>query len=52
MVIVAESDEELAGVLGRFIARLVAQRAAVGRENTAEPDADREWEDEPQLTGS
>jgi hypothetical protein len=47
-----ESDEELAGVLGRFIARLVAQGAAVDREITPEPDADREWEDEPQLTGS
>jgi hypothetical protein len=52
-----ESDEELAGVLGRFVARLVAHRAAVGPESAqrgdlAEPDADREWEDEPQLTGS
>jgi GTP-sensing pleiotropic transcriptional regulator CodY len=53
-----EPDEELAGVLGRFIARLVA-RAKADRENTqrtgpsaAEPDGEREWEDEPQLTGS
>jgi GAF domain-containing protein len=47
-----ESDEELASVLGRFIARLVVRAAAVDRENTAQPDPDREWEDEAQLTGS
>jgi len=47
-----ESDEELASVLGRFIARLVVRAAAVDRESTAQPDADREWEAEPQLTGS
>ena len=52
-----ESDEELAGVLGRFVARLVAYAAAVDRESTrrrdsAESEADREWDDEPQLTGS
>ena len=53
-----EADEELARVLGRFIARLVS-RVTVDRDNAqrtdsgaAEPDADREWEDEPQLTGS
>jgi len=52
-----ESDEELAGVVGRFVARLVAHAVAVDREtaqrrDVAERDADREWEDEPQLTGS
>ena len=51
-----ESDEELASVLGRFIARLVARAAALdsdaSRADSADPDADREWEDEPQLTGS
>jgi hypothetical protein len=53
-----DADEELAGVLGRFIARLVS-RATVGRENerrtntgVGEPGADREWDNEPQLTGS
>jgi hypothetical protein len=48
-----ESDEDLAGVLGRFIARLIARAAAADRDaERAEPDVDREWEDEPQLTGS
>ena len=53
------ADEELAGVLGRFISRLVLRAATADRPNTertgsraGEPDADREWEDEPQLTGS
>lgn len=53
-----EADEELASVLGRFISRLVV-RAATDRGNdrrasadVAEPLADREWENEPQLTGS
>jgi hypothetical protein len=52
-----EADEELAGVLGRFIARLVS-RTTVDRENGQPtdagraPDEDREWADEPQLTGS
>ena len=48
-----ESDEELASVLGRFIARLVARAASVDREaERADPDVEREWVDEPQLTGS
>ena len=53
-----ETDEELAGVLGRFISRLVV-KATPGRETTersepaaAEPDSDRDWADEPQLTRS
>jgi GTP-sensing pleiotropic transcriptional regulator CodY len=53
-----ETDEELADVLGRFISRLVV-KATPGREITersepasAEPDADRDWADEPQLTRS
>jgi len=53
-----ETDEELAGVLGRFISRLVV-KATPGREITersepaaAAPDADRDWADEPQLTRS
>ena len=50
-----EADEELAGVLGRFISRLVV-KAPLDRQNPeasvplSEPD--REWADEPQLTGS
>ena len=48
-----ESDEELASVLGRFIARLLARAASVDRDaERADPDVDREWVDEPQLTGS
>jgi GTP-sensing pleiotropic transcriptional regulator CodY len=53
-----EADEELAGVLGRFISRLVVRATAdraSGRRASAdvsEPDADHEWENEPQLTGS
>jgi len=53
-----ETDEELAGVLGRFISRLVV-KATPGHEiaersepASAEPDADRDWADEPQLTRS
>ena len=50
-----DSDEELAGVLGRFISRLVV-KAKVDHEITepaaAEPDAAREWADEPELTRS
>jgi GTP-sensing pleiotropic transcriptional regulator CodY len=53
-----EADEELAGVLGRFISRLVVN-ARLDREFTerseppeAEPNADREWADEPELTRS
>ena len=53
-----ESDEELAGVLGRFISRLVV-KAMLEREVTEPsepaapaPDADRDWADEPQLTRS
>ena len=52
-----DSDEELAGVLGRFITRLVV-RATIDRENEQQADtrladaaADRKWESEPQLTG-
>jgi GAF domain-containing protein len=52
----AEADEELASVLSRFIARLVS-RMTIDREtdqqtDTGNADADREWADEPQLTGS
>ena len=53
-----DADEELAGVLGRFVAQLVS-RATRDRENEARTDtgvgetgADREWDNEPQLTGS
>jgi GTP-sensing pleiotropic transcriptional regulator CodY len=53
-----ETDEELAGILGRFISRLVV-KARLDREITersepaaAAPDADREWADEAQLTPS
>jgi GTP-sensing pleiotropic transcriptional regulator CodY len=53
-----ESDEDLAGVLGRFISRLVV-KAMLERDFTepsepaaAAPDADRDWADEPQLTRS
>ena len=53
-----ETDEELAGVLGRFVSRLVV-KATLDREITersepapAAPDADRDWADEPQLTRS
>jgi hypothetical protein len=53
------ADEELAGVLARFIARLVAKAATAESESSRRsrhgapvPRRDREWEDEPQLTGS
>lgn len=52
----AESDEELASVLGRFISRLVARSS--GREGAkhpaamAVPEAEHEWENEPQLLRS
>jgi GTP-sensing pleiotropic transcriptional regulator CodY len=53
-----DADEELAGVLGRFISRLVV-KAMLDREITeriepgaAAPDADREWAGEPELTRS
>ena len=53
------ADEELAGVLARFIGRLVARAAATESENSQRtrhsapaPRRDHEWEDEPQLTGS
>ncbi len=52
-----DADEELAGVLGRFIARVVARAATEDRdeepraqETVREPEADREWAEEPQLT--
>jgi len=50
-----ETDEELAGILGRFVSRLVVN-ATLDREITERderlPDGDRNWADEPQLTGS
>lgn len=53
----AEADEDLASVLGRFISRLVSRSA--GRDSAkradadlAEHEAEREWENEPQLLGS
>jgi hypothetical protein len=52
-----EADEELALVIGTFVARLVA-RAAPAERQSSEPsraqvrEPDREWEAEPQLTGS
>jgi len=52
-----DTDEELAGVLGRFIARLISRAPGREREDerrtqvvVAEPEADREWAEEPQLT--
>jgi hypothetical protein len=55
-----DADEEIAGILGRFIARVVSHAAAVtDREDerrteaaTRETDVDREWAEEPQLTRS
>jgi GTP-sensing pleiotropic transcriptional regulator CodY len=51
-----DADEELAGLLGRFIARLVSREAARDRGDdrrsqvaAPEPEADREWAEEPQL---
>src|SRR6266550_163993 len=53
-----DAEEELAGVLGRFISRLVVN-AKLDREITersepaaAEREADREWAHEPELTRS
>jgi GTP-sensing pleiotropic transcriptional regulator CodY len=53
-----DAEEELASVLGRFISRLVVN-AKLDREITersepaaAEPEADREWAHEPELTRS
>jgi hypothetical protein len=48
------ADEELAGVLGRFISRLIWRAAGRGSAErakavVAERGADREWENEPQL---
>jgi hypothetical protein len=48
------ADEELAGVLGRFVSRLVV-KATLDREiaDPAPPaEPDREWEGEPELTRS
>jgi GAF domain-containing protein len=53
------SDEDLAGVLGRVVSRLVVN-AKLDREIgerpelvvAASPQADREWADEPELTRS
>jgi transcriptional regulator with GAF, ATPase, and Fis domain len=52
-----DADEELAGVLGRFVSRIVSKRGqawteAVRRAPSA-PQAvtDREWEEEAQLAG-
>jgi hypothetical protein len=56
-----DADEELAGVLGRFMTRLLSKTATVEptyarrprpRADLRESLADREWEDQPQLTGS
>jgi len=54
-----DADEEIAGVLGRFIARVVSHAATADREDerrsdaaAPEPNADPEWADEPQLTPS
>lgn len=54
----AEADEELASVLGRFISRLVSRSASresahrADADAAAVPEAEREWENEPQLLGS
>ncbi|MDQ2912488.1 MAG: GAF domain-containing protein [Chloroflexota bacterium] len=50
-----EADEELAGVLGRFIGRVISRATTVDAQRmdgAAEGEPDREWADEPQLTGS
>jgi hypothetical protein len=56
-----DADEELAGVLGRFMTRLLSKTATVEPTYARRPRpgadlreslADREWEDQPQLTGS
>ena len=54
-----DADEETAGMLGRFIARVVSHGAAVERGDgprglasaMREPDSARDWAEEPQLTG-
>jgi len=51
-----DADEEIAGVLGRFIARVVSRTGGEDERRTdapaLEPEADRDWADEPQLTRS
>ena len=49
------AEEALAGVLGRYIGRLRSRAATIDRESAKRTDsgeAEREWVDEPQLTGS
>lgn len=52
-----DADEEVAAMLGRFVARVVSHGVTVNREDGPgsdaghEPSADREWVEEPQLTG-
>ncbi|TMF80673.1 MAG: GAF domain-containing protein [Chloroflexi bacterium] len=49
------AEEALAGVLGRYIGRLLSRAATIDRESAKRTDsgeAEREWVDEPQLTGS
>jgi hypothetical protein len=49
------SDEELAGVLGRFVSRLVVKARldrAVGEADRPMQGSDREWAEEPELTRS
>ena len=54
-----DADEEIAGVLGRFIARVVSHAATADREDERRSDAaapvqnaDPEWAEEPELTRS
>ncbi len=50
-----EADEELAGVLGRFVSRLVVKARLdweIGGPDPHAPASDREWADEPELTRS
>ncbi|OLC09299.1 MAG: hypothetical protein AUH39_04940 [Chloroflexi bacterium 13_1_40CM_67_9] len=49
------AEEALAGMLGRYIGRLVSRTASIDRESserTASGEAEREWVEETQLTGS
>jgi GTP-sensing pleiotropic transcriptional regulator CodY len=49
------AEESLAGVLGRYIGRLVSRAATIDRESTkrtASGEAELEWVEEQQLTGS
>ena len=50
------ADEELAGVLGRFISRLIVKtmldREITERIEPTEPQTTREWSEEPELTRS